>query len=191
MKIGVLALQGAFKEHLQALEKCQVDAVEIRKPDQLDHIQGLIIPGGESTTIGLLMKKFNLNEKILKKAKNGMPILGTCAGMIMLAQDIVNSTQFSLGLMDISVRRNAFGRQRESFEKSLEIPVLGPEPFPGIFIRAPYIEKVGLDVEILCQIADNKIVFAKQDNFLAAAFHPELTDDLRVHQYLIKMVKEV
>jgi len=190
MKIGVLALQGAFREHIKSLKKCEVEGIEIRKPEQLDDIQGLIIPGGESTTIGLLMDKFNLTAKILDRAQQGMPIFGTCAGMIMLAKEIVNSEQFSLGLMDITVRRNAFGRQQESFEKPLDIPTLGKEPFNAVFIRAPYIEKVAPNVGILCQIDDEKIVFVRQGNYLAASFHPELTPDLRVHRYFIKMVKD-
>ena len=189
LKVGVLALQGAFREHIQALEKCGIDAVEVRKPEQLTEVKGLIIPGGESTTIGLLMEKFQLTDKLLERAKEGMPIFGTCAGMIMLAKDIVNSQQFSLKLMDISVRRNAFGRQRESFEKSLDVPAIGDKPFNAVFIRAPYIEKIAPNVGVLCQLDDERIVFVRQGNFLACSFHPELTDDIRIHQYFIDIVR--
>ncbi|KJS84746.1 MAG: glutamine amidotransferase [Peptococcaceae bacterium BICA1-8] len=190
MKIGVLALQGAFREHIEALKKCKVEAIEIKKSSQLDDIDGLIIPGGESTTIGLLMQQFNLGDKILEKANHGMPILGTCAGMVMLAKDIVDSEQFRLGLMDIIVRRNAFGRQRESFERSLNISALGDEPFKAIFIRAPYIEATSPNVEVLCKLDNEKIIFVKQGNCLAASFHPELTEDIRVHQYFVRLVNK-
>lgn len=189
MLIGVLALQGAFAEHSRILEKCGVDTVFIRKPEEMIPIDGLIIPGGESTTIGKLMQKYDLHDAILKKAEQGMPVFGTCAGMIMLAKDIVESDQFSLGLLDIKVRRNGFGRQVDSFEVDLKIDALGKAPFPGVFIRAPYVESVKPNVGILAQ-HEGKIVMVRQGNFLGAAFHPELTDDLRVHLYFKQMIED-
>ena len=189
MKIGVLALQGAFREHRLMIESCGQEAVEVRKLSELNEVQGLIIPGGESTTIGKLMKEFGLAEEILKRAEAGMPIFGTCAGLILLAKTVIGSDQFRLGLMDIEVKRNAFGRQVDSFETDLPIPVLGYKPFQAVFIRAPLIEKVAPNVGILAQHQE-KIVFARQGNFLGCSFHPELTGDNRVHSYFLQMVKE-
>jgi 5'-phosphate synthase pdxT subunit len=187
MKIGVLALQGAFREHRQMLESCGVPVVEVRTPAALSEIAGLVIPGGESTTIGKLMQQWGLLEAITQRGRAGMPIYGTCAGMILLCKDIIDSDQPRLGLMEASVRRNAFGRQRESFEKELTVEVLGPEPLHAVFIRAPYIEKVGPSVTVLAQV-DEKIVIAQQGNLLVSAFHSELTEDQRLHEYFIKMV---
>ncbi|EAX46323.1 SNO glutamine amidotransferase [Thermosinus carboxydivorans Nor1] len=189
MKVGVLALQGAFREHRWMLERCGVEAVEIRKPQELDDVAGLIIPGGESTTIGKLMIEWGLMDKIKERAANGLAIYGTCAGMILLAKDIIGSDQPRLGLMDTVVRRNAFGRQRESFEADLNVPEFGGKPVRAVFIRAPYIESVGPAVQVLATVND-KIVIARQGKFLATAFHPELTDDDRIHQYFIKMIQE-
>ncbi|MDA8443009.1 MAG: pyridoxal 5'-phosphate synthase glutaminase subunit PdxT [Peptococcaceae bacterium] len=189
MKIGVLALQGAFREHRNMVEACGHEVIEVRKPVELDQIQGLIIPGGESTTITKLMREFQLEQAIVSRAEVGMPIYGTCAGLIVLAKDIIGSSQPSLNLMDISVQRNAFGRQIDSFECELAIPVLGYKPFAAVFIRAPLIERVAPNVGILAQY-DSKIVFARQGNFLASSFHPELTNDKRIHQYFIQMVEE-
>lgn len=191
MKIGVLALQGAFREHRLMLEGCGVEAVEIRKPDQLEQVKGLILPGGESTTIGKLLIDWGLMEPIRQQAGAGMAVYGTCAGMILLAKQIVGSDQPRLALMDAVVRRNAFGRQRDSFEADLAVPEFGPEPVRAVFIRAPYIETVGPEVKIMAKVGD-QIVIARQGRFLATAFHPELTQDSRVHQYFIKMAaKEV
>ncbi len=189
MKIGVLALQGAFREHRLMIESCGQEAVEVRKTSELDQVQGLIIPGGESTTIGKLMCEFGLDKAIIKRADEGMPIYGTCAGLILLTKTIIGSNQYSMGLMDIEVQRNAFGRQVDSFEVDLPIPVLGYKPFRAVFIRAPLIEKVAPNVGILAQY-NGKIVFARQGNFLASSFHPELTGDKRIHQYFLQMVKE-
>lgn len=189
MKIGVLALQGAFREHRLMIESCGTEAVEIRKPANLDQVQGLIIPGGESTTIGKLMCDFGLDQAILRRAEAGMPIFGTCAGLIVLAKTVRGSSQFSLGLMDIEVERNAFGRQVDSFEFDLPVPVLGYKPFRAVFIRAPWIEKAAPNVGILAQY-NEKIVFVRQGNFLASSFHPELTGDNRIHRYFLNMVKE-
>lgn len=189
MKIGVLALQGAFREHRQALERCAVAAVEVRKPQELDGLDGLIIPGGESTTIGKMMVDWGLLDKIRARAAEGMAVYGTCAGMILLAKDIVGSEQPRLGLMDARVRRNAFGRQLESFEADLRVAELGPEPIRAVFIRAPYIESAGPAVKVLASVGEH-IVIARQGKLLATAFHPELTGDDRIHNYFIAMAKE-
>ncbi|HBF36485.1 MAG TPA: pyridoxal 5'-phosphate synthase glutaminase subunit PdxT [Firmicutes bacterium] len=186
MKIGVLALQGAVREHANSLMNCGVEPVEIRYSEQLSEIQGLIIPGGESTTVGKLLIKYKMLEPIAKMGQNGFPIFGTCTGLILLAKEIIGSVQPRLGLMDINVERNAFGRQIASFEQDIPIPELGPEPFHAVFIRAPYITKGGEEVRILARL-EEKILFARQKNLLAAAFHPELTKDLRIHQYFIEM----
>ncbi|MDD4238855.1 MAG: pyridoxal 5'-phosphate synthase glutaminase subunit PdxT [Desulfotomaculaceae bacterium] len=185
MRVGVLALQGAFMEHQKVLAACGVETEQIRKPEQLAKISALVIPGGESTTMGKLLNEFNLLEPIKKLGEQGLPIFGTCAGMILMAKKIAGSTQPRLGLMDITVERNAFGRQVDSFEADLDIPVLGAEPFRAVFIRAPYILSVENSVEALTSFGE-KIIFARQGRFLAAAFHPELTGDLRVHRYFLE-----
>ena len=190
MKIGVLALQGAFREHCAALASCGVEAVEIRKADDLDVISGLILPGGESTTIGKLLVDWGIMDKIKQRAAQGMAIYGTCAGLILLAKTIYNSNQPRLGLMDISVQRNAFGRQTESFETDLQVDEFGPEPVHAVFIRAPLIDKAGPAVKVLAKVED-KIVIARQGQFLATSFHPELTGDHRIHQYFINMIRDV
>ena len=189
MKIGVLALQGAFREHCWMLKRLGVTAVEIKKPEQLDDIAGLIIPGGESTTIGKLMVEWGLMEKIQSRVKEGMAVYGTCAGMIMLAKEIIGSDQPCLGLMDVAVRRNGFGRQRESFEAAMLVPEFGLEPVCAVFIRAPYIERAGENVEVMA-IVNDKIVIARQGKLLVTAFHPELTNDDRIHKYFIAMINE-
>ncbi|MDR2627876.1 MAG: pyridoxal 5'-phosphate synthase glutaminase subunit PdxT [Dysgonamonadaceae bacterium] len=184
MKIGVLALQGAVREHRAALHTLGVESVAVLNPDDLAGIDGLIIPGGESTTIGKLLVRYNLLEPIASLGRNGMPILGTCTGLILLSRHINQSDQYRLSLMDTYVERNAFGRQLASFEADMSIPVLGEKPFHTIFIRAPYIYKVEEGVKVLLAYED-KILFAEQGNLLAAAFHPELTDDARVHEYFL------
>lgn len=189
MKIGVLALQGAFREHIEALRSLGVDTVEVRLPEQLEGLDGLIIPGGESTAIGKLAVKYGLQEAITRFAKEGKPIYGTCAGMIMLSNN-VGRDQPLLGLMDIKVERNAFGRQLDSFETDLAIPALGEKPFPAVFIRAPRIESVGEGVEILSRLDNNTPVAARQGNMIVTAFHPELTDDLRWHRYFLSLVED-
>jgi 5'-phosphate synthase pdxT subunit len=188
MKIGVLASQGAFAEHIAKLRQLEAEAVPVRLPEELEGLDGLVIPGGESTSIGRLMRDYKLTSEIRDQARNGLPLFGTCAGMILLAKKSSNAYPESLGLMDITVRRNAFGRQRESFEAELTIPVLGEKPFPGVFIRAPLIEQVNSQVEILAKLADGTIVAVRQKKLLALAFHPELTDDLRFHQYFLDIV---
>ncbi len=188
MRIGVLAAQGAFVEHIARLRRLEVEALAVRLPHELARLDGLIIPGGESTAISKLMLDYDLRDKIINLAKNGLPVFGTCAGMIILANKIPDLEIDPLGLMKIEVRRNAFGRQVDSFETELSIPVLGKEPFPGIFIRAPIIEQANSEVEILARLADGTSVAARQGKLLACAFHPELTDDLRFHQYFLDIV---
>ena len=188
-RVGVLALQGAFREHRQVLEQLGCEVVEVRKTRDLDDIQGLIIPGGESTTIGKLLRIDEMGEKIKELGAKDMPIFGTCAGMILLSKTIVDSKQYSLNLMDTVVERNAFGRQVASFETDLLVPALGHTPLRAVFIRAPYLREVAPNVGILAEY-DGKIVFVRQGNFLASAFHPELTPDNRVHKYFLNMIDE-
>ncbi len=189
MKIGVLAVQGAFAEHITALKQLGMEAIPVRLPHELKGLKGLIIPGGESTSIIRLMLDYNLTDEMKNLAQNGLPVFGTCAGMILLANEISDGEEVKpLGLMKIRVRRNAFGRQRESFEADLSIPVLGEKPFPGVFIRAPFIEQTNSRVEVLAKLSDGTSVAARQDKLLVSAFHPELTDDLRFHQYFLDIV---
>ncbi len=193
MKIGVLALQGDFIEHIHILQSLGVDAVQVRKPEQLADLDGLIIPGGESTTFGKLAAEFGLIEPLRAFCNAGKPVWGTCAGMIFLAKD-VGRNQPVLGLMDVKVKRNAFGRQVESFEQDLDVPALAgidngtPRPFHAIFIRAPLLESVGKGVEVLAKLDDGTIVAARQGNLLATSFHPELTQDTRFHRYFLQLV---
>jgi pyridoxal 5'-phosphate synthase pdxT subunit len=189
MKIGVLALQGAFAEHIAILKKLNVDAMPIRLPYQLEGLDGLIIPGGESTTITKLMTHYKLRDKIIGLAKNNFPIFGTCAGMIVLAGELSSSGGVKpTGVMAIKVNRNAFGRQVDSFETEISIPVLGKKPLIGVFIRAPFIESVGKEAEVLARLNDGTIVAARQGKLLVCAFHPELTDDTRFHHYFLDIV---
>ena len=188
MKIGILASQGAFAEHISVLQQLDVEAVPVRLPRELKGVDGLIIPGGESTTISRMMSAYELVDEIQDLAENGMPVFGTCAGMIMMADEISGNDLKPLGLIDIAVKRNAFGRQRESFETELSIPVLGKELFPGVFIRAPLIERCYSDVEVLARLNDGTAVAARQGRYLVSAFHPELTTDLRFHRYFLDIV---
>ena len=189
MKIGVLALQGAFAEHIAILKKLNVDAISIRLPHQLEGLDGLIIPGGESTTITKLMTHYKLRDKIIEMAKNNFPIFGTCAGMIVLAGELSRSGGVKpTGVMAIKVNRNAFGRQVDSFETEMSIPVLGEKPLTGVFIRAPLIESVGEGCEVLARLKDGTIVAARQGKLLVCSFHPELTDDTRFHHYFLDIV---
>ena len=192
MKIGILALQGAFIEHIQMFGQIGVEAVEIRLPVQLEQVDGLVIPGGESTTMMKLMHDYDLETPIKNMAARQIPVWGTCAGMICLAKMAVNpdsSAMQTLALMDITVRRNAFGRQVDSFEADLHIAGLRGGPFHGVFIRAPYIEKAGSGVQALSALPDGEIVAARQGNLLATSFHPELSGDTRVHRYFADIVK--
>ncbi|MCX6006031.1 MAG: pyridoxal 5'-phosphate synthase glutaminase subunit PdxT [Chloroflexi bacterium] len=191
MIIGILALQGDFIEHIHMLEKLGVKTAEIRKPGELDQVQGLIIPGGESTTMMKLMHSFGLIDPIKQFAAGKLPVWGTCAGLICIASNVHNpdSTPMeTLGLMNITVTRNAFGRQVDSFETTLQIAELQDGPFPGVFIRAPYIEKAGKGVEVLAALPDGRIVAARQGNLLATSFHPELTSDSRLHRYFSELI---
>ncbi len=188
MRIGVLASQGAFAEHIAILHQLEAEALPVRLPLELKGLDGLIIPGGESTSISRLMLDYNLMDEIRNLSKNGLPIWGTCAGMILMANETSDFHVEPLGVMSIAVRRNAFGRQKDSFETELSIPALGEKPFHAIFIRAPIIEKADDEVEILARLADNTIVAARQGKLLASAFHPELTTDLRFHQYFLDIV---
>ena len=191
MKIGVLALQGDFAEHVAMLERLKVEAVEVRLPEQLMGLDGLIIPGGESTTIGKLARDYGLLEP-LQQFGQRHAIWGTCAGAIFLSKD-VGREQPVLGLMDIKVARNAFGRQLESFEVELQVPELNratgsKEPFHAVFIRAPLIDSVGEGARVLATLPDKRIVAAQQGHLLATSFHPELTGDPRFHQYFLALV---
>lgn len=185
MRIGVLAVQGDFAEHIAILRRLNVECLEVRLPEQLDDISGLIIPGGESTTLSRLMSIYNLREPVQALAREGKAVWGTCAGMIMLANEITEADPVPLQLMDIGVRRNAFGRQIDSFEQELDITGLEPEPFHAIFIRAPVVVRVGEKVKTLAALADGQAVAVRQGNLLATAFHPELTSDTRLHQYFL------
>lgn len=187
MKLGVLALQGAFIEHQKMLESLGAEVTQVRLPEQLDSLDGLVIPGGESTVIGKLAVGYGLVEPLRAFAQE-RPTWGTCAGMIFLAKDIGSDRQPILGLMDITVNRNAFGRQVDSFEADLPMPVLGDEPFHAVFIRAPVATAAGPGVDVLAALGEHKIVAAQQGHWLATAFHPELTRDSRMHSYFMQMV---
>lgn len=187
-KIGILSLQGAFAEHAASLQKLGLEALAIRLPQDLEDVDGLIIPGGESTTISQLAINYDLMKILKKLAQNGFPMFGTCAGLILLARNISDSKIETIGVMDIKVQRNAFGRQIDSFETPLAIPVLGKIPFPAIFIRAPIIEETNSTVEILARLPNGTPVAARQGNLLVSAFHPELSLDLRFHAYFLDIV---
>lgn len=189
MKVGVLAAQGAFSEHISHLKSIGVDAIPVRLAEELKDINGLIIPGGESTTICKMMNEYDLYDNIKKLADDGLPVFGTCAGMILLAKKITGEKQVkTLSLIDVIVRRNAFGSQKDSFEQDIIVPVLGKKPFPAVFIRAPYVEDAGA-AEIISKLKDGKIIAVRQGKFLATAFHPELTGDLRFHEYFLNIIK--
>ena len=188
MNIGLLALQGAFIEHASVLKQLGVESKQIRKPAELKGLDGLIIPGGESTTMLNLANNYELIEPLRKMGLDGFPMMGTCAGMILLAETVTNSDIQTLGLMDIKVMRNAFGRQPDSFETDLAIKALGEKPFHSVFIRAPLIEEANDNVEILAKLDSGTIVAVRQNNLLGMSFHPELADDNRMHEYFLKMV---
>ncbi len=190
MKIGILALQGAFIEHAHILNGLGIGSEQVRKPGELKSLDGLIIPGGESTTMLNLANNYELIEPLRKLGLEGFPMMGTCAGMILLAKIITNSDIKTLGLMDIKVRRNAFGRQPDSFETDLDIKALGDKPFHSVFIRAPLIEEASGNVEILGKLDNGTIVAVRQNNLLGMSFHPELTDDSRMHEYFLKIVSK-
>lgn len=186
-KIGVLALQGDFAEHAAVLDSISVDATQVRLPEQLTALDGLIIPGGESTTIARLMAEWSLLEPIRARAREGMAIWGTCAGAILLAERAGDLDREGLRLMDITMERNAFGRQVDSFEVAIDVPAIGVPPFHAVFIRAPRIVSVGAKARVLATLSNGTIVAAQQDKLLATSFHPELTDDTRFHEYFVRL----
>ena len=186
-KIGVLALQGDFAEHIEVLHDMGVEALEVRLPHHLQKVDALIIPGGESTTIARLMETSGLAQEIKGLVEKGMPVWGTCAGMIVLAREITEDRPQPLGLIDIRVRRNAFGRQVDSFEEDIPVPGLGEERFRAVFIRAPTIERMGPGVRPLAHLSNHKVVAAQEGHVLVTAFHPELTRDHRFHSYFLRM----
>jgi 5'-phosphate synthase pdxT subunit len=190
MKIGVLALQGAFAEHVAALRAIGVEAVEVRLPEQLDDVDGLIIPGGESTTMRNLIRRWNMREPILALAERGAPLFGTCAGMIVLSRQIEGGEEPILPLLDVTVERNAFGRQLDSFETELSVPLLGDTPVHAVFIRAPVIESVGPDVDVIARLDDGRIVAVREKNIVATSFHPELAGETRFHRLIATMAAE-
>ena len=190
MRIGVLALQGAFREHLDTLRAIGVEGVRVREPADLEGVSGLILPGGESTTMRHLIERWGLREPIMDLADAGTPIFGTCAGMIVLADQIVGGEPPILPLLDVSVERNAFGRQLDSFEAELSVPILGDTPVHAVFIRAPVIERVGPGVDVLARLDDGRIVAVRQGNVIATAFHPELAGETRFHRLVATMAAE-
>jgi 5'-phosphate synthase pdxT subunit len=190
MKIGVLAVQGAFAEHVRTLSTIGVDGVEVRQPHDLVGLSGLILPGGESTAQRKLIERWGLRQPILDLAASGAPLFGTCAGMILLAREIAGGEEPVLPLLDVTVERNAFGRQLDSFETDLDVPMLGTTPVHGVFIRAPIIERTGAGVDILARLEDGRIVAVRERNVLATAFHPELAGETRFHRLIATMASE-
>ena len=189
-RIGVLALQGAFQEHIDMLGRLGVDAVAVRMPSDLEGVAGLILPGGESTTLRKLLDRWGLRQPILDLAHQGAPLFGTCAGMILLATEITDGDEPVLSLLDIGVKRNAFGRQLDSFEADFAVPVLGDTPEHGVFIRAPIVERVGDGVDVLAQLEDGRVVAVRRGNVIATAFHPELAGETRFHRLVATMAAE-
>ena len=187
MLIGVLAIQGDFIEHINILQTLGVECREIRLPEQLSDVDGLIIPGGESTTLSRLLTRYDLRQPIKKLAIDGKPLWGTCAGMIMMASEITENAPVPLEIMDIGVQRNAFGRQIDSFEQELEITGFDETPYHAIFIRAPVIKRVGSGVSIMASLQDGRPVAVQQDNLMATSFHPELTKDARFHTHFLNL----
>ena len=189
-KVGVLALQGDFAEHVTALERAGANPVQVRLPRDLSGVEALVIPGGESTTIVRLMDVFDLSGEIASRVRDGMPAWGTCAGLIVLAASLADDRPRPLGLMDVRVLRNGYGRQVDSFEADLHVPELGEDAFRAVFIRAPVIREVGPDVKSLACLDDGSVVAVRQRNMLATSFHPELTGDHRFHSYFLSMAHE-
>jgi pyridoxal 5'-phosphate synthase pdxT subunit len=190
VRIGVLALQGDFREHLQTLDAIGVEGVEVRLPSDLDGISGLILPGGESTTMRRLIDRWGLRQPILDLADRGAPLFGTCAGMIVLAREIAGGEPPILPLLDVTVQRNAFGRQLDSFESDITVPVLGDTPVHGVFIRAPIVDRTGPGVDVLARLDDGCVVAVRERNIVATAFHPELAGETRFHRLLATMASE-
>jgi len=190
VKIGVLAVQGDFAEHEAMLRAIGVEPVEVRLPDDLDGLSGLVLPGGESTAMRRLIARWGLREPILALAERGAPLFGTCAGMIVLAKELADGEAAVLPLLDVTVRRNAFGRQLDSFEGEVQVPVLGDQPVHGVFIRAPIVERVGPHVDVLARLDDGRIVAVRERNIVATAFHPELAGEPRFHRLVATMAAE-
>lgn len=190
MRIGVLALQGAFAEHVNVLRAIGVEAVEVRLPEQTLDIDGLILPGGESTTMRRLIDRWRMRGPILDLAERGAPLFGTCAGMIVLAREIEGDEEPILPLLDVTVTRNAFGRQLDSFETELAVPLLGDQAVHAVFIRAPVIERVGPDVDVLARLPDGRIVAVRERNIIATSFHPELAGETRFHRLVAMLASE-
>lgn len=188
VRVGVVALQGAFREHGRVLQKLGVEAAQVRRPADLHELDGIVIPGGESTTIRLLMAEYGLGPALRECISTGLPVLGTCAGMIVLAKRVDGYRVPGLEALDVDVRRNAFGRQVDSFEADLPVPMLGEPPFHGVFIRAPVVESVEPGVEVLARLSDGRIVAVQQGPVVGIAFHPELTEDRRFHRYFLEIV---
>ncbi len=189
LRIGVLGLQGDFREHVEMLSLLGVETLVVKLPEDLDLIDGLIIPGGESTTMGRIMENVGIKEPLVEKIKNGLPVYGTCAGMILLSKKVVDHDQPLLGVLDTEVERNAYGRQVESFEVDIEIEALGEKPFKAVFIRAPRIVKRGENVEVLAEYNGDPVL-VREGSILASSFHPELTRDTRIHEYFLRMVEK-
>jgi 5'-phosphate synthase pdxT subunit len=190
-QVGVLALQGDFREHIAVLRSLGADAVPVKRPEELERVAGLVIPGGESSVMDKLSRLFGLAEPLKAAISSGMPVYGTCAGLIMLADTVLDSIdgQQTLGGFDLVVRRNAFGSQLDSFETDLEIPVLGDPPVHAVFIRAPVVESVGSKATALAELSDGRVVAVEQDNLLGTSFHPEMTGDTRFHEYFLTRVR--
>jgi 5'-phosphate synthase pdxT subunit len=191
-RVGVLALQGDFREHLRVVGGLGAEPVSVRRPEELASVDALIIPGGESSVMDKLSRTFGLADPVRAAIADGMPVYGTCAGLIMLADTVIDAIpgQRSLGGLDIAVRRNAFGNQLDSFETDLDIPQLGAPDVHAVFIRAPVVESVGLDVTVLASLADGRVVAVESGNLLGTAFHPEVTGDTRFHQYFLNRVRD-
>jgi 5'-phosphate synthase pdxT subunit len=190
MRLGVLALQGAFREHLETLDAIGVEGIRVREPKDLEEVSGLILPGGESTTMRQLIDRWGLRQPILDLARRGAPLFGTCAGMIVLSREIVGGEDPVLPLLDVTIQRNAFGRQLDSFEADLSVPVLGDRPVHAVFIRAPAIERTGPDVDVLARLDDGRVVAVRERNVIATAFHPELAGETRFHRLVATMASE-
>jgi 5'-phosphate synthase pdxT subunit len=188
MRIGVLGLQGDFREHVEMLRLLGVDTLVVKLPEDLELIDGLIIPGGESTTMGRIMETVGIKDPLIERIKSGMPVYGTCAGMILLSKRVEGYNQPLLGVLDVDIQRNAYGRQIESFEVDIDVSILDGNPFRAVFIRAPKIIRLGEDVETLAEYQGDPVL-VKQGNILASSFHPELTRDTRIHEYFIRMVE--
>jgi 5'-phosphate synthase pdxT subunit len=187
-RVGVLAVQGAVREHVEALRAVGAEPREVRLPEDFEGLDALILPGGESTTMRRLMDRYGLTEPIRAMARDGAPLLGTCAGMILLAERLTDGESPVLGLLDVEVQRNAYGRQLDSFEADVDFPALGAEPLHGVFIRAPAVSDVGAGVEVLARDPDGRPIAVRQGRVLATTFHPELTADRRLHRLLVELI---